>query len=173
MKTLLMISLWLFSVGHVFAAISCNEEILPASVQKLVNARFPAYRITTVADLADDDQKFWIQSHGRECPGLAIGNFESSKWKSYALLLVSGSGVNVHQVLLIATEEKPAHVRIVRRHINSVDVIYSIPPGKYKSDYELQSMRCTLDCLALEAIESRVVIYKFSSGKIQTFITSD
>lgn len=142
-------------------------------MRELLASKCANYKITAVTDLSDDDQKFWLQTHPDSCPGLAIGNFETQKHKSYALLLITGVGAEVRQILAVFSVDKKVHERMIRSHINSVDVIYPLPPGKYKNYNGSRVLKSSLDSIALEAIESRIVVYNLERGKLQSLVTSD
>ena len=69
----------------------CTEVKLPTPVVELIKTKFSGWRPKQISDLAADDQQLWLKAHRDECPGMAVGHFESSDQLSYGVLLVPQS----------------------------------------------------------------------------------
>src|SRR5260370_14396581 len=96
---------------------SCAETDLPGPVIDLINAKFSGWRPEQLPDLAADDQQLWVKAHGNQCPGTAVGHFESPDHLSYAVLLVPQSDPTGGCPLLVVSimakwEEFPSELAV-------------------------------------------------------------
>ena len=154
---------------------SCAETDLPGPVIDLINAKFSGWRPEQLPDLAADDQQLWVKAHGNQCPGTAVGHFESPDHLSYAVLLVPQSDPTGGCRLLVFSRMQNGEgyawkllVHWVGKANHSV-VISTVPPGKY-SDYEDARISVTtkLDGVLLEYIEAAALAYYWSAGRYKT-----
>jgi hypothetical protein len=66
---------------------SCSVEGLPASIQGQLKADFASWRIQEAKDLSSSARERWASTKPSECPGIAVGEFETVN-SAYAVLLV-------------------------------------------------------------------------------------
>lgn len=133
---------------------------LPNPVLKLIQTKFPGWRPRQLSDLASDDQQLWVKAHGNQCPGTAVGHFESPYRPSYAALIVRQSDTCGPYKLLTFSKSGTGdgYVWKLVDHWNAKDyhcvVISTIPPGQY-SDYEDARISVTtkLDCRSADVEE--------------------
>jgi hypothetical protein len=71
------------------AADPCDISILPREIQTKLEKNYPNLQPEKLENLYEDDRPFWTKAHPTDCPGIAVGRFESKTELSYALLLVS------------------------------------------------------------------------------------
>jgi len=74
------------------AADSCDISVIPEEIRTKLEKNYPDWLPERLEHLYDEDRQFWIKDHPNECPGIAIGHFESRRERSYALLLLSKPG---------------------------------------------------------------------------------
>jgi hypothetical protein len=79
----------------------CAEGKLPSQVVNLIETTFSGWRPRQFSDLGSDDQQLWLKPHSNDCPGTAVGDFESQDRLSYAVLLVPQSNPTGGYKLLV------------------------------------------------------------------------
>src|SRR5437899_4630286 len=66
----------------------CKVESLPSDIQNRLKEEYGSWKIQEPADLSQRARERWESEKPQECPGIAVGHFESAKTPSYAVLLV-------------------------------------------------------------------------------------
>ncbi len=154
---------------------SCAETDLPSPVIDLIKAKFPGWRPEQLSDLHSDDRQIWIKAHGNQCPGTAVGHFESPDRLSYAALLVPQSDPTGGCRLLVFSRMQSgdgyAWKLVVQWNGKTYTavVISKAPPGHY-SDYEHARISVTtrLDGVFLTFQEQGADLYYWSGGRYKT-----
>jgi hypothetical protein len=162
------------------AANPCRTETLPSNARHLVDSQFPGWRIKTLSDLAGYDHDLWMQTHPKDCPGIAVGHFEDPNQTAYGLLLVPKSaGETGYKLVVLAKSgtDDTYSLRILdhaeQAGADSGLVISKAPPSRYSDFDTTQSIRLKLDGIEAEWIEKASVLYFWRNGKYQTLQTSD
>ena len=82
------VNLAFVSMSAAQGSASCDAAAAPAAIGELLKERFAEWRPKQVSDMEADEQELWLKgSNGKECPGIAVGHFESTDSLSYAFLL--------------------------------------------------------------------------------------
>lgn len=158
---------------------ACDAAVLPAPVNDLLKSKFAGWRPERLADLDGDDQKLWLEDHSKECPGIAIGRFESADDISYAVLLLIASAESGGYQLVVFSKEVNADsysVKVLERKKGKdyfAPVIYKVPPGKYAGLDASKSVLLKLDGVGVEWIEKSSLIYYWRAGHYLELWTSD
>lgn len=158
---------------------ACGAVALPAPVNELLKSKFAGWRPERVADLEGDDQKLWLEAHPKECPGIAIGHFESADNLSYAVLLVLTSAQSGGYQIIVFSKQPNADsyaVKVLDREEGKdyfAPVIYKLPPGRYAGFDDSESVLLKLDGVGVEWIEKSSLIYYWRAGRYHTIQTSD
>ncbi len=94
----------------------CSSEALPASIQDQLKTDFASWKIQEAGDLSASARKRWESMKVRECPGIAVGEFESAN-KAYAILLVPLSHPDMAYRFLVFSgdEGQPYHRLLVEK----------------------------------------------------------
>ncbi|HKS76390.1 MAG TPA: hypothetical protein VJQ82_24465 [Terriglobales bacterium] len=79
-------------------------DLLPEDAQTVLKAQFPEFYPQKVSDLSREYQQAWLKDHPQECPGIAVGHFQSSSKTSYAVLLVGSRGSLSGSKLVVLSE---------------------------------------------------------------------
>jgi hypothetical protein len=66
----------------------CKPGSLPQDVQSRLKSEFGSWKIQEPAALSPRAHERWESEKPLDCPGIAVGQFDSSKTPSYAFLLV-------------------------------------------------------------------------------------
>jgi hypothetical protein len=66
----------------------CKVESLPSDIQNRLKEEYGSWKIQEPTDLSQHARERWESEKPLECPGIAVGHFESAKTPSYAILLV-------------------------------------------------------------------------------------
>lgn len=84
----------------------CKVE-LPTDIQKRLKQDYGSWKIQEPTDLSQRAHERWESEKPFECPGIAVGHFESAKATSYAILLVpSGHLVDAGYRFLVFSQKE-------------------------------------------------------------------
>lgn len=159
---------------------ACDDSALPAPVRELVNAKFSEWRPKQVSDMETDDQQLWLAAgHDRECPGIAVGHFETADELSYAVLLVPKSNPSAGHRIIVVSKRAPkgTYTWILLDHAEGQTysglVISKVTPGKYSDSEKNKSIQLKLDGIQVEWMEKGAVVYFWSEGRYSKIQVSD
>jgi hypothetical protein len=143
---------------------SCSYDALPTSVRALVEEKYPGWRLVQLSDLRSDDQTLWKKSHGRECPGLAVGHYENDSENSFAVTLFQRSP-KLRQLLAVITglPMPKLHVLSQPQEVAYLSVVSKLPPGSY-ADAEGKPLKVRRESISYEAIEAGAIMYYYRDG---------
>ena len=186
MKALLTTIVALFAISAASAGSSvvqaptaCDATALPAPVKESLKSKFTGWRLQRLSDLDGDDQKLWLEDHSKECPGLAVGHFESADSLSYAVLLLIASAQSGGYQIIVFSKDASADsysAKVLDREVGKdyfAPVIYKLPPGKYVGFDDSKSVLLKLDGVGVEWIEKSSLIYYWRADRYHTLQTSD
>ena len=160
-------------------AAPCDASALPAPLVEVLKSKFAGWRLERLSDLDGDDQKLWREGHSKECPGIAVGHFESADNLSYAVLLLISSAQSGGYRIVVFSKDASADsysAKVLDREVGKdyfAPVIYKLPPGKYTGFDESQSVFLKLDGVGVEWLEKSSLIYYWRAGRYHTIETSD
>jgi len=153
--------------------------VLPTDAKQLLDQRFPGWRPKYLSDLGEYDKKLWLETHPKECPGIAVGHFEQSDRVAYAVLLVPNSGhTGSYKVIVLSKESDAYAVRLLNHaggntYADSGLVILKEPQGTYSEFGDAKSVRLKLDGVNVEWLEKSSVLYYWSGSRYRSIQTSD
>jgi hypothetical protein len=118
--------------------LSCSSDALPAAIHGQLRADFARWKIQGPEELSSTARKRWQSMKVRECPGIAVGEFETTN-KAYAVLLVpAGHPDTAYRFLVFSGDEgQPPHKLLVEKWDGggaSNYFIHSVPIADYFSD---------------------------------------
>ena len=158
----------------------CSEAALPAPVSELLKAKFPQWRPKQVSDMEADDQQLWLKGqNGKECPGIAIGHFESVENLSYGLLLVPRSNPSGGHKIVVISKDAARGVFAWRLLDHAEGRTYSglviskVGPGKYEDWESPKVVEINLDGLYVEWMEKGAQLYYWRTGRYHKLQVSD
>ncbi len=113
MKPLLIASLMLLSAGFACGqeptskqeSNLCQLDSLPSAIQLRLKQEYGSWRIQDAANLSQRAHKRWESEKPLACPGVAVGNFETSETKTYALLLVPNAKADAGYRFIVFSQE--------------------------------------------------------------------
>lgn len=79
---------------------SCTS-LLPKEALKEIGISFKGWRILEKKDIGSDDQILLDKAHSGECPGVAVGNYDGSTERGYAVLIIPQDSVRRRIKLLL------------------------------------------------------------------------
>jgi hypothetical protein len=168
---------WVSTVAPVASAQQkpCDGSDLPAPIQALLKTKFPLLRPKQLMDMTVNGQQFWQKTHEKECPGIAVGQFETKDEPAYALLLVSQAEPTAGYKLVVFSKKTKAdsyamkllnEIEGTAREIDTAGLVISkAPPGKYSDSLNLKSIQLNLDGIFLEWTNGSTDLFYFSAGK--------
>jgi len=157
----------------------CEEVALPTRINELLKTKFPQWRPKQASDMSTDDQQSWLGAHEKECPGIAVGQFESADALSYAVLLVAKSEPT-GGYKIVAFSRMPAGDVYALKLLDRADgetysgrVISKADLRKYSDFDGTKSIETKLDGVYVEWIEKVAQLYYWSGGRYRTLRVSD
>jgi hypothetical protein len=153
----------------------CHAAWIPEPVKQILASKHPEWRLLKLADLTNEQQGYWLEStHKLECPGMAVGHFESKTQWSYVLSLVPRDQKQSGWRLLVIKKGKSGkyYGQLLDKDVQTIHIVVStVPPGKYGDYYdETESLNLTLDGFLLEvAGKSHPALYYWKNGSYHTF----
>jgi hypothetical protein len=156
----------------------CGEVALPAPINDVLKAKFPQWRPKQTSDLGSDDQQLWLKAHEKECPGIAIGHFESAGELSYAILLVPQSEPTSGYKIVVFSKGPTGDAyswKLLDHAEGQSDglVISKAEPGKYSDFERMKTIQTKLDGVYVEWIEKGAILYHWSAGRYHKLRVSD
>jgi len=150
-------------------------DLLPLQAKGLLDQRFPDWRPKYLSDLSGYDKKLWLETHPKECPGIAVGHFEQPDRAGYAVLLVPKSGHTASKIIVLSKGSDEYAVRLLDHAEGSTSglVISKEPHGTYSEFGDTKSVRLKLDGVNVEWLEKSSVLYYWEHGKYRSIQTSD
>ena len=94
----------------------CSPKILPENIQARLKSEFAGWRILEPGDLSAHARERWAAIKPIQCPGIAIGQFESDE-TAYAVYLVPASQADARYrlVAFAPNSDRSFHETIVER----------------------------------------------------------
>jgi hypothetical protein len=169
----------LLALASVAPAQSNSCAVLPVEAKTVLDQRFPGWRRKHLSDLSGYDKKLWLETHPKECPGIAVGHFEQPDRVAYAVLLIPKSGHTAsYKVIVLSKESDEYTVRVLdhaegNTYSDSGLVISKEPHGTYSEFGDARSVRLKLDGVNVEWLEKSSVLYYWSKSRYRSMQTSD
>ena len=168
----------LFGANILYGEGPCDASRLPGKATKLLESRYPTWKIETLGDLGEDYKKMWLDKHERDCPGLASGQFHGKgKAESYvALLLPRDSNKHGFKVIVLTQTGNGIFSAIVLENSTgptSTPVVVSrVGPGKYFDAARWKDMQIDTDSIFVEQLEVAGRLYYWKEGRFTKITTS-
>ena len=157
----------------------CQDDVLSSPAKQILDQRFSDWRPKHVSDLSAYDKKLWLETHPRECPGIAVGHFEQADRVAYAILLVPKSGHTASYKIVVLSEVAGEYaVRLLDHadgstYSDSGLIISKEMHGTIPDFGDTKSVRLKLDAVNVEWLEKSSVLYYWSRGRYRSMQTSD
>ncbi len=161
----------------------CDPSVVPKEVQSRLDKDYPDWQVEKLENLDDDDRKLWTNAHPNDCPGIAIGHFESKTELSYALLLVSKPDRKRQGFRVVAFTPSGPSAPYVSHLVTkwndglyysaSDEVIATVAPGHYKEAIGSKNVQTDLDAILCETLEKGAAVYYWKNGRYHELITSE
>jgi hypothetical protein len=157
----------------------CSTNRLPADANELLKTKFPLWRAKQISDLEGYDRQLWLETHAQECPGIAIGRFESSANLSYAALLVPKAKSSSGYKIVVLSASGPGNTYASKileqgQGEGSDGLVISVAaPGQYSGFENTEMAKLKVDGIYVQWIEKAASLYYWSSGQYHKLQTED
>jgi hypothetical protein len=165
------------------AADPCDLSVVPQEVRAKIAKDYADWQPERLEQLDEEDRAMWIKAHPDDCPGIAIGHFESKTEFSFAFLLVSKPDRKRPGLRILVFSRSDVSAPYVPRTIskwnvgpfyeNSNQVIATVPPGHYEEAQGPHKVQTDLDGISYEVMEKGTILYYWKNGRYQGLATSD
>jgi len=165
------------------AADPCDASALPQEIQTKLDRNYPDWQPEKLENLDEEDRKLWTNAHPNDCPGIAIGHFESKNELSYALLLVSKPDRKRPGLRILVFSRPgpsaPCVVHLIGKwdtgtfYEGSDQVIATVSAGHYEEAIGPKRIQTDLDGIWYEVMEKDAILYYWKNGRYHELVTSD
>jgi len=170
--------MFLFGTKSLRAEGPCDSSHLPTDVTKFLEAKYPSWKIETLADLGQRYKKIWQEKHEQECPGFASGRFHGNgENESYAVLLIPQDSKNYGYRIIVLTKTEGG--TFVANVLESSDkppsapvVISRVPPGKYFDAPHWKDIKTNTHSIFVERLEVAGRLYYWKQDHFVRIPTS-
>jgi len=179
---------WMLSVTSLFLCLvslrgaalshyqnSCTR-ILPETVDTMLRDRYPEWKIVKLDDLGVDEQRFWREKRGHQCPGVIAGNFDPTPGLSYAVTLIRQQNGQIYQVLLLVHKVGGNYEILTLSPAEptaQVSVVVKIPPGQYSGFDDPKKVHAKFGGISYEVIEVGAIMYYWEHNRYRTLQLSE
>jgi hypothetical protein len=154
-------------------------SVLPRELQTELAKTYPDSQPEGLENLSEFYRQSWLKEHPHDCPGIAIGHFESKSELSYALFLIPRPDRKRPGASIVVFSRIQATARFVAHLVFEWDdgnfclpsdlVISKVAAGKY-GDPEVS---IDLDGILYEALEQASSLYYWKNGRYHGASISD
>lgn len=151
----------------------CDLALLPEPVREVLKHKFPTWRLLTLSDLTDEEQRYWLKSKGGDrCPGVGVGHIETRTYPSYAMVLVSREPTKPDSKFLVMSERRKGRFEVT---VLSTDFgfVSTVPPGKYTDSQQTEKVQLNLDGILFEVFQKGAGLYYWRNGRYRQLIMSE
>ena len=156
---------------------SCGSASLPADLQSRLKADYGTWKIQEVQTLSEHARKTWEGKKPPACPGAAVGLFQGTKTRSYAVLLVPSDHPDAGYRLLVFSRkdgQSPYEATVVEQSDDkgaSNYFIRKVPISRFfdeasKKKFQVQAAEAILMVDSAEQ-EYEADLYFWSNGRFQ------
>jgi hypothetical protein len=154
----------------------CEEGLIPSGMSQYLKTKFSDWKVVEVKDLLEYDRDVWLGEHSKACPGIGQGRFDpSGRWKT-AILLIPKLPTDNRAKLILVDKKERKYSSIVLAEMNNrgqVPVVFTAPPGRYKSWDNSRNVTTRHAVVALVFYESSGTVFYWANGKFHELQVSD
>jgi hypothetical protein len=157
----------------------CDLSVLPPELQTELARDYSDSQPEKLENLSEHYRQLWLKDHPNDCPGIAIGHFESKSELSYGLFLVPRPDRKHPGASIVVFSRTRLTIPFVSHLVQRWDagnfqdhsdlVISKVVPGKYGDPKVL----IDLDGVLYEALEKASSLYYWKNGRYQGLSISD
>jgi len=156
----------------------CDLNRVPHRIQEILQKKFSSWRIFTLKDLSEEDQRFWKRSQKQnECPGIASGRYELDTASSFALSLVPRAGIlKGYQLVIFHPAAKESYKEEVLEKYEGESnpiVIYTVPAGRYWNAEKNDSVEISKEGFQSEQRDKGAFLYFWKEKSLRQWTVSD
>ncbi len=158
-------------IGLVGANSDSRVKAAPALLWKTVQAGYPAFRLSSITDLSDDERRLFDSEGTGSCPGLARGRFFGGPEDSFVLLLRARK-----EAVVIVARPENRHWRLFelqRIPDGFVSAVFAEPPGEFQDAGTGKRYSSRTPAVHVVKYESTSVIFIWKDSRFQPVFLKD
>jgi hypothetical protein len=146
----------------------------PPGLREQILRKHPGTTLVSLADLSEDDRKFFQADHGNQCPGLVRVDFYGDGKPTWALVLISGERSKSKSELVVARQLGESwELRSLGTGGTSMPVVWRQDPGKYRDVYGNKEIRATRPVVVFCSYESWAILYAWTGKRVEKIWIAD
>jgi len=139
----------------------------PPGLRDEFSKKYPGTHLVSLADLQEDDRKFYQKDHGTRCPGLVRVNFYGDGKPTWALVLISGLGLKQKAQLVVAHQVAEGWEMRTLETTDGAPVVWRQGPGAYDDVYGEKKIRAKYPVIVFCGYESWAIVYAWTGKEVQ------
>ena len=143
-------------------------DLLPSDARDALRNQFPDLYPQRVSDLSAEYQEAWLKEHPQECPGIAVGHFQSPSKTSYAVLLVGSKGSLSGSKLVVMTPNANGTWKVTKLSEESMAYHYEAVSKLSKA-----KARGALDQIRFKEFDGGASTYSWTGARFHKTIVKD
>jgi hypothetical protein len=165
----------LLSFQVVEAGVPPCRHSVPRELLATVEGGQGKWRMVEIDQLSEDDQKLWPALKRGRCPGLAVGNFDHSGRRQFAILLRSSGTPNTRLVHAVKVAAGHYETRtLFEGESTNSPVVYTGKPGKFSTpDDREHAVVLSAPPVILAVLESGETAYYFAGNELRSLLISE
>jgi hypothetical protein len=164
----LTLSFWSF-ITQCRADTPVDSCVFPAGLGEQLSKKYPGTALLTLADLVEDDRKFYQKDHGNDCPGLAHVDFYGD-----GMTTLAASSDPKRSVRLVVAHQTASgwELRLLET-TNGKAVVWRQDAGTYRDIYGRRSIRALHPVVVLCSYEASTIVYSWTGSKVDKVWLAD
>jgi hypothetical protein len=137
-------------------------DALPDDAAASLKSQFPTFYPEKVSDLSPEYQEVWLKDHPHECPGIAVGHFQSPSKVSYAVLLIGSRG-SLSGSKLVVLSQSAGGWKATK--LTEETVAYHYEAVSNVTQGKLRRSSASLDRIRFKEFDGGATVYSWSGGR--------
>lgn len=157
------------AAGRFAGAMNSCSKALPEGVSVALKVQYPTGRVVTEKMLQREDLAKFVKDHPNRCPGVAHADFYGDGDDAYAIVLVSAAQSHEQVQLVLARRQGGRWgLSTVESFVaTSLPVVWSEPPGEYKSFYGDKTIVSQQPVFVLVRYDAAAIAYMWTGRSVE------
>lgn len=161
----------------------CDPSVLSPELRAELARDYSDWQPEKLENLSEHYRQLWLKNHPNDCPGIAIGHFESKSELSYALFLVPRPDRKHPGASIVVFSRTRPTIPFVSHLVQKWDAgnfyehsdlaILKVAAGKYADPEGGPEVLIDLDAVLYVAMEKAASLYYWKNGRYQALSISD
>ena len=163
----------LLALGLGGAAHAACDNI-PKPVQDALTSE-PGWELVRLVHFFEEEEEFWQEFHGRQCPGYVAADVDGSGRQTFALSLIKQAGGRAEHKLIALRPGAAGFVKVELPPAQPPSLAMFVVrqgPGKFTDFDTGRKIELATESFMLGAFASATILHYFQDGKFQNLLVA-